>query len=83
MATYKSPEQADTDLHRILLTAVPADDKGGKTIVHLAGVMGVSRASIWYWIKNQSLPAIRAAKVVEISEGRVSLDQLHRFVYPS
>lgn len=81
MAVYSSPDQATNELHRLFLVAVPENSLGNKTITHYSELAGVSKAVIWKWIKNGRLPPAQARKLVEVSEGRVSLDQLHRFVY--
>lgn len=95
MPTYKSPEDADSELHRLLLRAVPENEHGNKTILHLADLMGVNRWSINKWIKKQRLGPDRALQVVEISritgyteggkpilgEPRVTRDDFDPFVY--
>lgn len=70
-----------SDLHAILLRAVPENQYGRKTIMRLSELTGASKATIWHWIKKDFLTPERAKQVVELSEGRVSLDELHRFVY--
>lgn len=82
MAAAKAPSEVDSELHRLLLQATPENQVGRKTIVHLAEVMQVSKATIWYWIKKDFLPPDRASQLVELSRGTVTLDDLHRFVYP-
>lgn len=77
-----SAENEQLTLHQLLLVAVPANEAGRKTVMHLSHVLGVSKATIWHWIKKDFLPPDRAVQIVGISEGRVSLDELHRFVYP-
>ena len=94
MATYRNPEDADTKLHRLLLKAVPENPHGNKTIAHLAERIGCTRASIFNWIKDDKLTPERAVQIVEVSkrkldesgevvmgEPRVTLDDLHEFVY--
>jgi hypothetical protein len=68
-------------LHELLLAAAPPNDYGRKTIMHLAEVLEVSKATIWHWIKKDFLPPERATQIVVIADGRVTLDELHRFVY--
>lgn len=82
MATYSSPDDAAKEIHRLLLVAVPVNEHGNKTILHLAKLLKVSKATIWRWIELERIPPDRAKKVVDLSEGRVSLDDFHRFVYP-
>lgn len=81
MVAHKDPSAVQNDLHRLLLTAVPADARGEKTIVNLARLMEVSRSSIWKWVTKQSLPPHRAAQLVDLSEGRITLADCSRFVY--
>lgn len=81
MATYASPEDAEKELHRLLLRAVPENQHGNKTISHLASLLECTRATIFNWINDDKLPAHRAKQVVELSEGRVTLDDFHKFVY--
>lgn len=81
MAAYSSPEQATNDLHRLILVAVPPNKLGNKTIMHFCDLLGMSRSAVWKMIKNLKVQPQTARKIVEISEGRVTIDQLHRFVY--
>lgn len=81
MATYTSPEDADTELHRLLLRAVPENKHGNKTISHLATMLECTRATIFNWINDEKLPALRAKQIVDLSEGHVTLDDFHKFVY--
>lgn len=81
MATYTNPEDAEKELHRLLLRAVPENQHGNKTISHLASLLECTRATIFNWINDDKLPAHRAKQVVELSEGRVTLDDFHKFVY--
>jgi len=83
MATFLSPNEAGTELHRLILVAVPPNPEGAKTITHAAKCMGINKATIWQWIKLDRIPPTRAREIVEMGQGRVSLDQLHRFVYAS
>ena len=81
MAAYSSPEQATNALHRLILIAVPPNHLGNKTITHFCYLAETSRAAVWKMIKNLHVQPHMAMKIVEIGEGRVTLDQLHRFVY--
>ena len=71
-----------SELHELLLRATPLNKYGRRTIMHLSEVMGVTKATIWHWIKKDFLPPERASQVVELSNNTVTLDELHRFVYP-
>lgn len=83
MPAHKNRSRIDNDLHRLILDAVPPDARGDKTIVNAARTLGVSRMAVWKWLKNNRLTPNRAAQIVAMSEGRVSLKDLHRFVYGS
>lgn len=81
MAAYSSPDQAENDLHRLMLTAVPPNQLGNKTITHFCELLDMSRSAVWKMIADRRLQPAVAKKIVEMSEGRVTLDQLHTFVY--
>lgn len=81
MSEPKTGKENRSELHELLLRAVPENHLGRKTVVHLSTVLGVSKATIWHWIKKDFLPPERAKQIVDISEGSVTLDALHRFVY--
>lgn len=95
MPTYKSPEDAPNELMRLLLTAVPENHLGNKTIVHLANLMDVNRWSINKWVAKQRLGPDRVLQLVEISrimgytkdgapilgKPRVTRDQFDPFIY--
>lgn len=78
----QTPGPHPSELHELLLRAVPLNSHGRKTIMHLSELMSVTKATIWHWIKKDFLPPERASQVVDLAEGRVTLDELHRFVYP-
>lgn len=81
MPLFHSPEEADNELQRLLLIAVPENEHGNKTISHLAHLLKIKRWSIHKWIINQKIPPGRAVQVVDLSEGRVSLADFSRFIY--
>lgn len=95
MPTYDRPEDAESELHQLLLTAVPENDHGNKTLNNLAKVMSLSKWAIRKWINNNKIPPERAKQIVEISkiqgydedgkpivgEARVELTDFHKFVY--
>lgn len=81
MVAHRDPSAVQNDLHRLLLNAVPPDERGQKTVVNLAKLMSVSRSSIWKWITNQKLPPHRATQLVDLSDGRITLADCARFVY--
>lgn len=81
MPTYSAPEAADNPLLRLLLLAVPKNQHGNKTILHLADLLGVNKWSVWKWVRAQKIPPERALAIVELSEGRVKIEDFHPFVY--
>ena len=95
MPTYKSPEDVDSGLHKLLLRAVPENEHGNKTILHLAKLMGINRWSINKWVRKDRINPERVVQIVEISritgydengdpilgEPRVSRDDFDPFVY--
>jgi hypothetical protein len=81
MPVFANPDDAPSELQRLLLTAVPVNAHGYKSILHLSKLLGVSRWSIQKWIMNEKIPPHRAVDVVDISEGRVSLADFSRFIY--
>lgn len=81
MPVFKSYEDAPNALQKLLLFAVPPSPHGHKSINHLAKLLKVNRWSVQKWIINQRIPPQRAAQVVDLSEGRVSLADFSRYVY--
>lgn len=82
MPIFRNPEEADiSDLQKLLLRAVPADENGHKTIVRLAKLLKLSRWAVQKWIVKGKISPNRAVQIVELSEGRVSLSDFSRFVY--
>lgn len=81
MAAHKDHTTGTTDLHCMLLKAVPPDAAGKKSIIHLAKLLKISRSSIWKWIKRGKIPPDRAVDVVDVSEGEVTLADFSRFIY--
>lgn len=81
MPVFHKPENAPDELTQLMLTAVPENERGYKTLSHLAKLMGVTKWAQRKWITAQELPAKRAMQIVEISEGRVDIRQLDKFVY--
>lgn len=81
MPVFRSPDQAPDELQRLLLIAVPPNKHGYKSIATLAKLLGISRWSINKWINSHKIPPGRAAQIVDLSEGRVSLADFSRFIY--
>lgn len=95
MPTYNTPEDAESGLHRLLLRAVPENEHGNKTILHLAKLMGINRWSINKWVRKDRLSPERVVQIIEISkitgydekgkpilgEPRVSREDFGQYVY--
>ena len=81
MPVFHDPEDAPNELQKLLLRAVPVNDHGYKSILHLSKLLGISRWSVQKWIVNKKIPPGRAVQVVDLSEGRVSLADFSRFIY--
>ena len=81
MPTYQTPEDADNELHKLLLRASPVNEHGNKTLSHLAKTIGVTRWAMQKWILNERIPPDRVVQIVDVSDGRVSISDFDRFVY--
>lgn len=89
MPVFTDERQPENELHRLLLRAVPPNERGNRTIVHLASLIPCRRWSVIKWINAQKLSPARATRIVEISKigepedgpGRVTIEELHPFVY--
>lgn len=81
MPVFSDPDDAPNELQRLLLLAVPANEHGYKSILHLSKMLNLSRWAVQKWIINKKIPPQRAAQVVDLSEGRVSLADFSRFIY--
>lgn len=68
-------------LHDLLLKACPPDAEGFKSIPILAVELKMTAYGVYKWIKKGKLPPDAAKKVVDRSEGRVTLEEFHEFVY--
>jgi len=68
-------------LHDLLLDVCPPDEKGTKSIVVLAGKLGVSYQYIYRWIDLNQVPAKFVRQLVDLSGGRVPFDRFHEFVF--
>lgn len=66
-------------LHELLLQACPPDDKGRKSIVHLADLLGCSHQYVYRWIENGRIPPDFAKKTAEL--GIVNLEKFYPFVF--
>ncbi len=85
----KNPETVESELHKLLLKAVPENKFGNKTINHLAELIPCTRSAITKWIKLGKIAPARAVRLVEIGQigephvegGRVTKADLDPFVY--
>lgn len=68
-------------LHDLLLRACPPDANGEKSITVLAGALGITPWAIHKWVKNGRVPPRRASRIVDISDGRVTISNFTLFVY--
>lgn len=82
-------------LHQLLLRAAPTAEEAGmagknpqrqsnpnrRSITTLAAVLGLRTWTIYLWIKLGKVPPHWAKKIVDQSDGRVTLDEFHPFVY--
>ena len=83
MPVFHSPDDAPDGLTKLMLTAVPEDARGLKTLSQLARLLGVSKWGLRKWINAQKIPPDRVVEIVRIGEGRVKIEDFHRFVYKS
>lgn len=81
MPVFDSPRDAPDKLTKLMLTAVPEDPRGHKTLSNLARLIGVSKWGLRKWINAQKIPPERAMAIVRISKGRVKIEDFHKFVY--
>ena len=81
MPIFSDLDKVENGLTRLLLEAVPYNVQGYKSINNLAKLMGINRWSIQKWITREKIPPGRAAQVVDLSEGRVSLGDFSRYIY--
>lgn len=68
-------------LHDLLLEACPPDENGTRSIVVLSKKLEVSHQYIYLWIEKGRVPARFVRSLVESSEGRVTYEQFHEFVF--
>lgn len=76
-------------LHDLLLGLAPTAQEVGiatgnperRSIRTLARKLGLTPWAVYVWIKKGKLPAARASELVALFPDRVTLEQLHPFVY--
>lgn len=81
MPTYKRPEDAENELHVLLLRAVPENKHGNKTVAELCRLIHVSKQAVHKWVRKGKLRPERAKQIADLSEGRVKLEEFHPYVY--
>lgn len=68
-------------LHELLLKACPPDKQGSVSIAVLATHVKVSKFAIYKWIANAKISPEKAVLVCQLSEGRVTIEDFHPYVY--
>lgn len=69
-------------LGELLIKACPPDPHTGvKSIPVLAKALGLAPWSLYKWIQNIKIPPDRAVEVVNLSGGRVSIEDFHPYVF--
>ena len=68
-------------LHDIMLRACPPDVDGIKSINILAECMNRSHNALFQAIRKGRLTPALALEIVKVSQERVSIDELHTYVY--
>jgi hypothetical protein len=76
------PWSTENALRHVLLHACPPDPATGqRSIMRLSKLLGVSDEAIFKWIRLNRIPPLQAAKVVDVSEGRVTLGTFTAFIF--
>lgn len=71
------------ELHKLLLKACPAKALAAGSIRStLAPALGVSHQYVYRWIEENRVPPKFVAPLVEISQGRVSREELIPYAVP-
>lgn len=95
MPTFDKPEDARDPLTVLLLKAVPPNERGNKTLLHLSKLLNVSKWGLRKWINSGKIGPDRALQIVEISKiktygkdakpilgkPRVTIEDFHPYVY--
>ena len=68
-------------LHDLLLQACPPNDKGESSITHLAELLGMSAWGIYKWIGAGKVPPAQVVRIVDVSQGRVSIADFSPYVF--
>ncbi len=68
-------------LHDLLLKACPPDEHGDVSIPRLAKLLDMSSWGIYKWIRQGSLPPSQVVRIVDVSQGRVSINDFSPFLF--
>lgn len=68
-------------LKAVLLSICPADEKGNRSLKHLAEKLGLHYYTLYKWVNNGRIPADQANTLVDFSKGKLSHKALHKFVF--
>ena len=68
-------------LQDLLLQACPPDKRGKASIPALAVALNISHQYIYRWISEKVVPVKYVSKLVSISNGRVTLEQFHPYLF--
>lgn len=72
------------DLQDLLLKACPpAKDSGRVSIPVLAAQLGITASYVYKWIEQNQVPPKYVRKIVEISNGELTLEDFHPYVFPA
>lgn len=73
-------EQPENPLRQLILRACPPDPATGqRTIVRLARLMGLTDEALFKWIRQNRIPPVQAARIVDLAEGRVTIGDFSPF----
>jgi hypothetical protein len=68
-------------LHDLLLKACPPDIEGNVSIPRLAEMLEMSSWGIYKWIRAGKIPPTQVVRIVDVSQGRVSISDFSPFVF--
>lgn len=69
-------------LRAVLMRACPPDPATGqKSVLRLSKLMNLTDEAIFKWCRQQRIPPLMAARVVDLAEGRVTLADFSAFIF--
>lgn len=68
-------------LHDLLLRACPRNSSGVVSIAVLAKALGMTPQGVYKIIEADKITPERAMQIVEVSRGKVKLEDFHPYVY--